>query len=80
MIDAAKIKCPFFRRFSEKERGISCEGFCHEMAYNILVFPNSSKKEEYIKDHCFLPNGGGCLLAHVLFNKYDIGKENGKNE
>lgn len=75
MIDAAKIKCPFFRRFSEKERGISCEGFCPEMAYNIFVFPNSSKKEEYIKDHCFLPDGGGCLLARLLYEEYKKGRE-----
>ncbi|MBE6715791.1 MAG: hypothetical protein E7573_02615 [Ruminococcaceae bacterium] len=63
----AKIRCPFF--LSVKNNLLCCEGYIDNTCMT-TKFSDEKSKKDYIKNHCFRCDGGGCTFAENLYKKY----------
>lgn len=63
----AKIRCPFYTGI--KNTVLCCEGIVDNTCMT-TKFPSVKERTEYIKSHCFLVDGGQCVFAKNLYEKY----------
>ncbi len=65
--EEANIRCPFYLRSTQNR--ICCEGFIKGTSM-ITSFPDKKSTATHMKACCFLPDGGFCHFAKMLFDKY----------
>lgn len=61
------IQCPFYLRSTEQR--IFCEGYIKDTCM-ITSFPDKKRTADHMKSCCYLPDGGHCQFAIMLFDKY----------
>ena len=66
------VKCPFFCK--EKDNQLRCEGFI-EGTSMITRFPSRRDLLYHVSKKCIKVDGGNCVLAKNLYEKYRILEE-----
>lgn len=69
---SAYIQCPFYLENSAKQ--IRCEGYIGGTCM-ITTFPARKDMLEYASENCVKMDGGNCVMAKNLYEKYKILEE-----